>query len=107
MMQADPNGRAKSEELQCPICLHFYTRKELTRHHLVPKSRKGHETVLICAACHNQIHAIFDEKELERRLNTIEALVESEEFRPFVKWIRKRKPTSKVRVKASSRRRRR
>lgn len=82
--------------LSCPICLHEYLRRELTRHHLVPKSRKGRETVLICATCHKQIHAIFSEKELERRFNSIDTLVESDEFRSWVKWIRKRKPTSKI-----------
>ena len=107
-MQADrpqwPECSFEPPKLHCPICLHEYHRRELTKHHLVPKSRKGQETVLICAACHKQIHAIFSEKELERRFNTIESLVEAEEFLPWVKWIRKRKPTSKIRVARSGRR---
>lgn len=89
----------------CPICLHDYQRTELTRHHLVPKSRKGRDTVLICVPCHKQIHAIFAEKELERRFNSIEALVAADEFRSWVRWIRKRKPTARIRAKRSSRRR--
>jgi hypothetical protein len=71
---------------------------------LVPKSRKGRETVLICAACHKQIHAIFSEKELERRFNTIDSLANAEEFQSWVNWIRKRKPTSKIRTTRSGRR---
>lgn len=93
-----------SSELQCPICLHEYDRDELTKHHLVPKSRKGRETVLICVPCHKQIHAIFSEKELERRFNTIDSLVEAEEFRSWVGWIRKRKPTARISVRRSARR---
>ncbi|MFK7820281.1 MAG: HNH endonuclease [Planctomycetaceae bacterium] len=96
----------KPTAFHCPICLHEYERKQLTKHHLVPKSRKGTETVLVCKPCHKQIHAIFDEKELERRFNTIESLVESEEFLPWVNWIRKRKPTSHIHVTRSGRRKR-
>lgn len=108
-MQADENEwpfNSLPKPLVCPICLHEYDRKQLTRHHLVPKSRKGKVTILICAACHKQIHAIFSEKELEARFNTIESLVEAEEFLPWVTWIRKRKPTKHIRVSRSGRRRR-
>ena len=106
-MQADENSWPfnHQEDLTCPICLHEYERKQLTRHHLVPKSRKGRITVLVCAACHKQIHAIFSEKELEAKYSTIEALCDADEFRPFVNWIRKRKPTKRLRVTRSARRR--
>jgi len=107
-MQADENAWPfnRQEDQRCPICLHEYERTQLTKHHLVPKSRKGKATVLICAACHKQIHAIFSEKELEAKYSTVEALCDAEEFRPWVSWIRKRKPTKRLRVTQSGRRRR-
>lgn len=107
VMQADQlQWPFKPPKLYCPICLHEYDRRQLTKHHLVPKSRKGRETVLICAACHKQIHVVFTEKQLERQFNTIEKLVAADEFKSWVKWIRKRKPTKRIRATRTSRRRR-
>lgn len=98
-MQADRPEQTRAEILECPICLHDWPRKELTRHHLIPKSRKGRDTVLICQPCHKQIHAVFTEKELERNYHTIETLLEAEEFRSWVAWIRKRRPNRRIRVR--------
>lgn len=78
----------------------------MTRHHVVPKSRGGKETVLLCRPCHKQIHALFSEKELEREHNSIEALLRTEAMRRWRRWIAKRKPTSNVRARPSRRRRR-
>lgn len=94
-----------ADDLACPICLHEYARGELTKHHVVPKSRGGRETVLVCRPCHSQIHAIFSEKELAREYGTIEDLLAAEAFRSWVTWSRRRKPTRRIRVKRSRRRR--
>lgn len=91
----------------CPICRHEYARAELTKHHLVPKSRRGKETVLICRNCHRQIHALYTEKELEREFGTLEELLAAEKLQPWIAWARKRKPTGRVRTKTSKRKGRR
>lgn len=91
---------------QCALCWHEYERNELTKHHTVPKSRGGTETVLLCKPCHRQVHATFSEKELERSYGTVELLAAAEELQPFLAFIRKRKPTKRVRVSTSKRRRR-
>ena len=91
----------------CPICEHAYLAKELTRHHLVPKSRKGRVTVPVCSDCHRQIHALYTEKELERQYGTLERLLAAEEIQPWIPWIRKRKPTARVTMRTSQRKRRR
>ena len=93
----------ENQEIACLICLHSWERGELTKHHLVPKSRKGTETVLLCKTCHRQIHATFTEKELEREFYNIETLLTAEKFQSFIKWIRKRKPTSRIKSKRSKR----
>lgn len=95
----------EQEVLTCPLCLHGYDRRELTKHHLVPKSRGGRETVLLCRACHRQLHATFTEKELERRYPTVASLLDAEELRPYLSWVRRRKPTKRVAVKAAKRKR--
>ena len=91
--------RQSDDPPRCAICRHEYDRPKLTKHHLVPKSRGGTETVLVCRPCHKTIHATFTEKELERDFATVEALCESEALRGWVGWIRKRKPGKRIRVR--------
>lgn len=93
------------DEFACPLCRHGYARRELTKHHLVPKSRGGKETVLLCRPCHRQLHAIYTEKELERRFPTVDALLAAEELQPYFAWVRRRKPTKHVAVKTAKRKR--
>lgn len=94
-------------ELTCPICLHAYPTGELTKHHLVPKSRKGRVTRLLCRNCHRQVHALFTEKELERYYGTLEELLAANALQPWIAWIRKRKPAGRLRTHNSRRKRRR
>lgn len=92
-------------DVVCPICRHEWQRRELTRHHLVPKCRKGKITVLLCRNCHRQVHALFSEKVLERRYGTLDLLLEAEELQPWITWVRRRKPAGRVAVRTSRRRR--
>lgn len=78
----------------------------LTRHHLIPQSRHRNkwnkknfsrtavksELLLLCSACHKQIHALLSEKELERGYSTLEAIREHPGIREFVEWIRAKPP---------------
>jgi 5-methylcytosine-specific restriction enzyme A len=91
----------------CPICRHRYARVELTKHHLVPKSRQGRETVLLCRNCHRQIHALYTEKELERAFGTLDSLLAAERLQAWIAWARKRKPSGRVRTRTSRRKGRR
>ncbi len=75
----------------CPLC-----KRPLgnvwDRHHLIPKSRKGKDVVAIHKICHNKIHTVFTEKELEQYYHTIERLLENEYIQTFVKWVAKKDP---------------
>ena len=75
----------------------------LTVHHLVPRSRlkKGDAvpTVSICSACHRQIHALFDNRELADEYNTVERLRDEPRMQRFLRWIRKVDPNKRVRVR--------
>jgi hypothetical protein len=78
---------------------------ELTRHHLIPKSRHKNKRnkkvfdrqevhnriALLCRSCHRNIHAMIGIKELEREYNTLEALAAHPGIRGFTRWI-KNKP---------------
>ncbi|MEM9701473.1 MAG: HNH endonuclease [Planctomycetota bacterium] len=83
----------------CALCDHEFERRQLTKHHLVPKSRGGRETVLLCKPCHSTVHKTFTEKELERDYATVEALRDAKELQVWLTWIRKRKPGRRIRVR--------
>ena len=55
--------------------------------------------------CHRQIHALFSETELATRYNSPEALLEHEEVRKFVTWVKRKPPGFLERTRMSSRRR--
>lgn len=73
----------------------------LTRHHLIPRARHrkkrnhrlfGREEVRtrilwICRPCHDHIHDVLSEKEMESGYSTREALLEHPAIRRFVAWI--------------------
>jgi hypothetical protein len=62
------------------------------RHHPVPKSRGGRETVPVHPICHRTIHAVLGNKELERGYSTAEALRAHPEIAKFVSWVRGKEP---------------
>lgn len=75
----------------CPLCT-----RELGNvwddHHLIPKTFKGTETVRIHKICHNKIHSVFTERELEKYYHTMDRLLENEDIRNFVEWVSKKDP---------------
>ena len=77
---------------------------QLTVHHLIPrqtvkrKQAKSGATILICSACHRQIHLLYTNLELARYLNTLEKLKSEPKMKKFLKWIAKQDPQKKVRI---------
>jgi hypothetical protein len=71
-------------------------------HHLIPKSKKGKDTVLIHRLCHNKIHSIWTEKELADYYNTPERIREHPEMRKFIKWFSKKPIDFYVKTKDSN-----
>lgn len=59
-------------------------------HHLITKSKKGKETVLIHLVCHRKIHSILTEKEIATKYNTIEKLKTQPDIIKFIKWVKNR-----------------
>lgn len=81
----------------CPLCnrlMHY-----ISDHHLVPKTRGGKDTVTICQDCHQAIHSLFSNKELENKYNTVESLLENDRFTKTVKFISKQDSSRKTRTK--------
>ena len=82
----------------------------LTRHHLVPQCRHRnkwnkknfdrqtvkHSLLMTCSSCHKQLHAVFTEKELERRFHDPASLRDHPEIAKFIAWIRNKPPGFKA-----------
>lgn len=76
----------------------------LTKHHLIPRTRHANKwnkrefaradvrtrLLWICRPCHDAVHALLTEKELERSFNTREALLAHEGVARFVEWVKRR-----------------
>jgi len=74
----------------CPICDRKTPECFVERHHLIPKSKKGKETVNVCVSCGDMLHKVFSIKEMEKEYNTIEKIKEREEIKKWVSWIQKK-----------------
>lgn len=73
-----------------------------TEHHLIPRTchsnkwfkknfsrEQMRETIPLCRDCHGAIHAMIpSEKTLGRHYNTVEALLEHEQFSRYIAWAR-------------------
>lgn len=79
----------------CPLCERpmFHA----SDHHLVPKSRGGKRTALICSDCHSAIHALFDNKSLETKYHTVDSLLADPKFAKAVRFIKKQDPRKRHR----------
>ena len=74
----------------CPICDRALgVRRE--KHHVIPKSKGGKETVLVHPICHRKIHKVFSRAELAK-LKTIEATRSHPDMEKFVKWLSGKPP---------------
>lgn len=74
----------------------------LIRHQLIPKTRhrsqrmrRDHklehlraDALWLCQPCHEQVHAIFSEKELGDVYNTRERLLAQPDIGQFIAWLR-------------------
>jgi hypothetical protein len=78
---------------ECPICGRpLVDGPSVDLHHLIPKTYKGKETVLIHRVCHTKIHSLFTERELYFHYNTVERLRDHPEMEKFIKWLKNKDP---------------
>ena len=82
---------------------------ELTFHHLIPKCQHGKKSIKkmfdreemqtrgidVCRDCHPMIHKFISNKDLARKYNTKEVLLEHEEIAKFVEWVSKQRKKAK------------
>ncbi|MCE7949354.1 MAG: HNH endonuclease [Chloroflexi bacterium CFX4] len=82
--------------LICALCERRVSR--VSRHHLVPKSEGGTETVDLCSPCHATLHKFFTNRTLARQKYTIAALQQDPDIQRYLAWIRKQ-PDRRITVK--------
>lgn len=94
MQDNENSSKMKTDESlgSCPICDREMIKDLFVdRHHFIPVSRGGKEWKWLHKVCHNKIHSLFTEKELERNFDTPEKLKAHPEISKFIEWI-KNKP---------------
>ena len=75
----------------CPLCKREVPEHLIEDHHLIPKSKKGKDTIEMCCMCHDQIHEMFTNKELGKKLFTIELLLQNEKIQKWIGFASKQK----------------
>ena len=78
--------------------------RQVSRHHIVPKSEGGRDTVDLCGACHKTLHSFFTNETLAGELNTLEALRQDPDVARYLAWVRKQRD-SRITVRAKRSRR--
>lgn len=100
-IQATPHRFSKKIG-QCDCCGREH---RLEFHHLIPRKNhrkpyfKKHFSITemrtrginVCRDCHRAIHRIYNELELGKTYNTLEALMDSAELQSFIEWVKKRR----------------
>jgi len=81
----------------CELCDRDEDRFE--KHHLVPKSKGGlkGDFIMVCEQCADQIHALYDNKTLSKKFNTLQKLKEDPKISSYIEWVKKRKGKFKTR----------
>jgi hypothetical protein len=89
----------------CAICgRRLIPGKSVNEHHLIPKTYKGTETILIHIVCHTKIHSVLSEKELWQHYHTPERLQEHPEIAKFISWVKNKDPEFRDRNKPTKQR---
>ena len=89
----------------CPLCERDVPKLE--DHHLKTRRKDKEATEGVCNPCHNQIHALFENRDLRNEalgLDTIEGLKENERMAKAIKFIQKQPPGQRVTTRQARRR---
>jgi uncharacterized protein with PIN domain len=77
----------QAEAHVCALCERDVSR--VSKHHIIPKSQGGTETVELCSTCHKTLHKFFSNRTLAREKSTLEALRTDPDIARYLAWVRK------------------
>lgn len=87
----------------CKLCDRDIPIKELSEHHLIPKTfggkRVSENMIDLHRICHDMIHRTFTERELQHHYYTVERIKDNEDIQKFIKWVKKKSPDFYVKSK--------
>lgn len=91
--------REAEQPTPCALCGRPFPPAQLTRHHCRPRERGGtvEDIELLCSQCHGMVHATYTNQTLAALYPTIDALRQSPELAPYLKWVRKQPPSRRKR----------
>ena len=89
----------------CPICSRPLG-SDINEHHLIPKTFKGRDKIVIHRICHDTLHRTFTEREMQHYYHTIERILENETIQKFIKWVSRKDPDFYIQAKETNDRRR-
>ena len=81
----------KTSGIECALCGRLTPARYAEKHHLVPRSKGGTETIDVCNACGDQVHRLFSNKELAERFHTVAALKSDPRMQKWIRWVRKQR----------------
>lgn len=93
--------RHDDSPLVCALCGRTVSR--VSKHHLIPKSEGGTETVPLCAPCHKTLHSFFTNRTLATEKRSLDQLRDDPQVQRYLAWIRKQ-PDRKITVRTSNNR---
>ena len=95
--------------MKCELCRRDVDQAE--EHHLIPRTTHSSKwvrsrftrdekqvKVSLCQPCHSTIHSFFTAKQLARSYSTLDLLRSDSDIAAFVKWVRRRAPTLRIKV---------
>jgi hypothetical protein len=74
----------------CTLCHREVEDFYIEKHHLIPKCKKGKETIDVCKDCGDYLHKVFTIKEMTKKYNTLEKILEHQKVQNWIKWLQKR-----------------
>jgi len=92
-------------DIVCPVCKRNTPYKFQEKHHLVPKSKKGKDTVLVCINCGDMLHKLISNKEMKTMYNTVEVINSHPDVIKWAKWVSKKPDSFRVTMANKKRRR--
>ena len=87
----------------CELCNRSVS--TITKHHLIPLEKGGKklDTIHLCPTCHTAIHALFTNRELASRFNSLERIKNDYKIVKYLKFIENVPGDSYVPIKKSRR----
>ena len=80
----------KAFEVLCPVCRREVPNGKWEKHHLIPRSKNGVETIRLCNCCGDAVHKIFSLKEMKEKYNTLDSILRHPKIITWIKWVSKK-----------------